>query len=117
MAVTETTNESWISRLGGSIKGVAVGIGLFILAFPLLFRNEGNCVKTAKALDEGEGACISVETNETIDPEMDGCLVYMTGRADTQDVLSDDTFGISTVAIRLVRKLSLIHISEPTRPY
>lgn len=117
MAVTETTNESWISRLGGSIKGVAVGIGLFILAFPLLFRNEGNCVKTAKALDEGEGACFSVETNETIDPEMDGCLVYMTGRADTQDVLSDDTFGISTVAIRLARKTEMLQWRERTEKH
>ena len=29
MAVTETTTESWTSRLGGAVKGVAVGLGLF----------------------------------------------------------------------------------------
>ena len=28
MAVTETTTESWGSRLGNSIKGVIVGLGL-----------------------------------------------------------------------------------------
>ena len=39
-------------------------------------------MKTAKALDEGEGACISVESNAKVDPEMEGCLVHMTGRAD-----------------------------------
>lgn len=31
MAVTETTTESWGSRLGNSIKGVIVGLGLFVL--------------------------------------------------------------------------------------
>ena len=83
MAVTETTTESWTSRLGGAVKGVVIGLGMFVAAFPLLFWNEGNCVKTAKALDEGEGACISVETNAKVDPEMEGRLVHMTGRADT----------------------------------
>lgn len=34
MAVTETTTESWGSRLGNSIKGVIVGLGLFVLASP-----------------------------------------------------------------------------------
>lgn len=47
MAVTETTTESWGSRLGNSIKGVIVGLGLFVLGFPVLFWNEGNSVKTA----------------------------------------------------------------------
>ena len=50
MAVTETTTESWTSRLGGAVKGVVIGLGMFVAAFPLLFWNEGNCVKTAKAL-------------------------------------------------------------------
>ena len=49
MAVTETTTESWGSRLGNSIKGVIVGLGLFVLGFPVLFWNEGNSVKTAKS--------------------------------------------------------------------
>ncbi len=67
MAVTETTTESWGSRLGGSIKGVLIGGALFIAGFPVLFYNEGNSVKTAKAIDEGEGACIAVESNANID--------------------------------------------------
>ena len=60
MAVTETTTESWTSRLGGAVKGVVAGLALFILGFPVLFWNEGNSVKTAKALDEGEGAYATV---------------------------------------------------------
>ncbi len=42
MAVTETTRESWGSRLGGSLRGVVIGLALFIAGFPLLFWNEGN---------------------------------------------------------------------------
>ncbi len=86
MAVTETTTESWGSRLGNSIKGVIVGLGLFVLGFPVLFWNEGNSVKTAKSLDEGEKACVSLESAEKVDPGMEGRLVHVSGKADTKDV-------------------------------
>ena len=112
MAVTETTTESWTSRLGGAVKGVVVGLVLFLVSFPLLFWNEGNCVKTAKALDEGEGACIPVESNAKVDAEMEGQLVHMTGRADTQDVLSDDQFGVSATAIALERQTEMFQWKE-----
>ena len=107
MAVTETENISWGSRLGSSIKGILVGILLFVAGFPVLFWNEGRSVKTAKAIDEGEGACVAVESNEKVDPDMNGKLVHMTGRADTKDVLSDDTFGVSATAIRLSREVEM----------
>lgn len=107
MAVTETTTESWGSRLGGSIKGVLIGGALFIAGFPVLFYNEGNSVKTAKAIDEGEGACITVESNANIDQAYNDKLVHMSGKADTQDVLTDDTFGVSATAIRLERQVEM----------
>ena len=114
MAETETTTESWGSRLGGSIRGVLIGGALFIAGFPVLFWNEGNSVKTAKAIDEGEGACISLESNEKVDPEMNGKLVHMSGKADTKDVLTDDTFGISVTAIRLERHVEMYQWVEKT---
>ena len=107
MAVTETTTESWGSRLGSSIKGVLVGGALFLLGFPVLFWNEGNSVKTARAIDEGEGACIAVESNAKVDAENYGKLVHMTGKADTKDVLSDATFGVSATAIHLKRSVEM----------
>ena len=48
------------------------GLALFIAGFPVLFWNEGDSVKTAKAIDEGEGACIAVESNANVDQEMEG---------------------------------------------
>ena len=115
MAVTETETIGWGSRLGGSIKGVLFGLGLFVLGFPVLFWNEGNYVKTAKALDEGEGACVAVESNASVDPEMNGKLVHMTGKADTQDVLTDDAFGVSATAIRLSRKVEMYQWIEHSK--
>ena len=108
--VTET--QSWGSRLGDSIKGVLFGLALFIAGFPVLFWNEGRAVATAKALDEGEGACISVESNAKVDPEMEGKLVHMTGKADTKDILADDAFGVSVNAIALKRKTEMFQWVE-----
>ena len=107
MAVTETETVSYGSRLGGSFKGMLPGVILFIVAFPLLFWNEGRAVKTARALDEGQGAVIEVESNGTVDPDNEGRLVHMTGRADTKDVLSDPVFGVSENCIRLERKVEI----------
>lgn len=112
MAVTETTTESWGSRLGNSIKGVIVGLGLFVLGFPVLFWNEGNSVKTAKSLDEGEKACVSLESAEKVDPGMEGRLVHVSGKADTKDVLTDETFGVAATAIALTRKVEMYQWQE-----
>ena len=115
MAVTETTKEGWGSRLGGSLRGVLFGLGLFVAGFPVLFWNEGDYVKMAKALDEGEGACVAVDSNAAVDGEMEGRLVHMTGRADTKEVLSDDVFGVSVTAIRLSRKVEMYQWREHSK--
>ena len=115
MAVTETETIGWGQRLGGSIKGVVAGLAIFIAGFPVLFLNEGNYVKMAKALDEGEGACVEVESNAEVDPEMNGKLVHMSCKAETDDILSDDTFGVSTKAIRLTRKVEMYQWREHSK--
>ena len=92
-----------------------MGGAMFLAGFPVLFWNEGNSVKTAKAIDEGEGACIALESNAKVDPEMNGKLVHLTGKADTQDVLSDDTFGVSATAIRLERQVEMYQWIEESR--
>lgn len=112
MAVTETTRESWGSRLGNSVRGVVVGLVLFVLGFPVLFKNEGNSVRTAKALNEGEGACVPLESIATMDPDMEGRLVHAIGKAETDDILSDDEFGISRTAIRLERHVQMYQWEE-----
>jgi len=115
MAVTETETVSYGSRIGDSFKGMLPGILMFIGAFPLLFWNEGRAVKTARALDEGQGVVIEVESNKTVDPEYDGKLVHMTGKADTAEILQDATFGVTGNCIRLERKVEIYQWVEHSK--
>lgn len=104
MATTETTVQSWGSRLGSSLKGVLVGF-LFVLAsVALLFWNEGRTVNRAKALNEGASAVITVDAAK-VDPQNDGKLVHLSGEVATADVLEDLKFGVSVNAVKLVRKV------------
>ncbi len=108
---TEVSEQSWLSRLFGSIKSVFVGIILFLIAFPLLFWNEGRAVRTAKSLSEGSQAVVSV-ASDTVDGANEGKLVHMTGEATTKDVLSDATFGVTVPAIKLTRKAEMYQWQE-----
>lgn len=102
----EVTTESWGSRLGNSFKGVIVGGALFVAGIPLLFWNEGNAVKTSKALEEGESACVSIPSADSIDAKNEGKLIHVTGNATTQDTLTDGLFpGVSMNAIELNRSV------------
>ncbi len=104
MATTETTVESWGSRLGSSLKGVLFGFLLVFASVALLFWNEGRTVNRAKALNEGASAVITVDAAK-VDPQNDGKLVHVSGEVATADVLEDLKFGVSVNAIRLVRKV------------
>ena len=114
MAVTEeriVDNPSWIQRLGSSFRGVLIGLVLFVAGFPILFWNEGRAVDTAKRLKEGAGAVVDVPADK-IDAANEGKLVHVSGKADTQDVLSDDVFGVSATALRLKRTVEVYQTVE-----
>ena len=108
---TEVTNQSWFSRIGGAIKGIIFGFVLFIIAFPLLFWNEGRAVKTYKTLKEGGGAVISVQADQ-VDANNEGKLVHLSGKATTEDVLTDPVFGVSDNALRLRRNVEMYQWQE-----
>lgn len=103
---TETTTISWGSRLGSSIKGVLVGVILFLLGFPVLFWNEGRAVKATKTNEEGASSVVEAEA-ASVDPAQNGKLVHVIGDATTADVLSDSTYGVSETAFRLSRKTEM----------
>ena len=114
MAVTEERiidNPSWAQRLGTSFKGVLAGLALFVAGFPILFLNEGRAVDTARRLKEGAGAVVDVPADK-IDAANEGKLVHVSGKADTQDVLADDVFGISATALRLTRTVEVYQTVE-----
>jgi len=109
--VTEVTKQSWFSRIGGAIKGVAFGFVLFVLAFPLLFWNEGRAVERQKTLEEGSGSVVSVAA-DSIDPANDGKLVHASGTASTVTTLTDSVFGVSASALKLKRTVEMYQWQE-----
>jgi hypothetical protein len=63
---TESTTQSWFSRIGNAIKGVLVGLVLFVVSFPLLFWNEGRAVQAYMGLAEGKNSVVSVPADAWI---------------------------------------------------
>ncbi len=109
---TEFSQQSWLSRLGGAIVGVLIGLVLSLVAFPLLFWNEGRAVRNARTLEEGETAVVSVPA-ERVDPANEGRLVHVTGEATTSETLRDPEFRVSAAsAIRLRRVVEMYQWRE-----
>lgn len=71
-----------------AIGGVLVGIVLFLVAFPLLFWNEGRAVQTAQSLEEGASNVVTVGADK-VEPGNEGKLVHLTGNAATKESLTD----------------------------
>ncbi len=112
-SVKTVSRQSWLGRIGGAVKSMVLGVLLFVLAFPLLWWNEGRAVTTYKSLTEGSRNVISVQADR-VDPDNEGRLVHLTGQAVTDDVLEDDTFGKSATAIRLRRIVEMYQWREST---
>lgn len=103
---TEVEEEGWLSRIMESIKGVAAGLAMVVLAFPILFMNEGCAVKIAKGLEEGKGAVVSVSADK-VDSANEGKLVHMTGDTKVSETLKDATFGVEASGVRLFRNVEM----------
>jgi hypothetical protein len=103
---TEVTSESWFERITAAIKGVLVGIVLFLVSFPLLWWNEGRAVDTAKGISQF-GANVAPVPADTVDPKNDKKAVHLTGEATTKETLTDPQFKVSEPAIKLRRNVEM----------
>jgi hypothetical protein len=110
----EVSTQSWGSRLVESIKGVLVGIVLFLVSFPVLFLNEGRAVRTYKSLAEGQGAVVSVAADK-VEQANDQKLVHLSGEATTKETLSDPELKVSVSALRLERLVDMYQWKEETK--
>ena len=115
MSYQERTTMSYGQRLSGSLKSIGTGFLLFIAGTILLFWNEGNFVKTQKAINEAESTVVEVGDIGTLDPELNGKLIYGVGKALTQDSLRDELFNVSVNAIKLVRKVEYYQWKESSK--
>lgn len=105
-SVTVTSSKSWFSRLAESIKSVLVGLVLFVAAFPILFWNEGRAVKTARSLEEGAGAVVSVASDQVVAGN-EGKLVHVSGPISTDGPVADEDLGVQADAVKLLRNVSM----------
>ena len=99
---TEVTRTSWSSRIGKSIKGLIVGTLLVFVGIGLLFWNEGRAVKTHKALEESQAAVVSINVLEDA-PQMNGKLVHISGKAESDETLADPLIPVNVVGLKLQR--------------
>lgn len=111
---TEVTHTSWFSRIGGAFKGILMGLVLFVVAFPLLFWNEGRAVKTHKTLQEGGKTVVTV-ASDNVDVANAGKLIHVTGLADTEAILTDPTFSVSAKAMKLRRIVEMYQWNETSQ--
>lgn len=110
----EVTRQGWFSRIGGALMGMVVGVVLLPVSAGLLFWNEGRSVHTYRSLKEGAAEVRGVEAG-AVAPANENALVHLSGKATTEETLSDDDTGVSAQALRLERKVEMYQWKETSQ--
>jgi len=101
--VAVTTQESWLSRLGGAVKGIVFGLALVLAASILLWWNEGRAVLTDHGLKEGSALAVAVSADR-VDPANEGKLAHVSGKALAGKSLADPDFPFMAVKALVLRR-------------
>lgn len=110
--VRSVTRNSYGGRLQNSIKGVLIGIVLFIASFYVLWWNEGNFVKVSKGLGEGRNVVVPLDKAE-VRSENEGKLVHVVGKTAVGGTpLVDPAFGIQSNSLLLERNVQMYQWTE-----
>ncbi|MCZ8183722.1 MAG: TMEM43 family protein [Beijerinckiaceae bacterium] len=103
--------QGFLERLSNSFGAILMGLLLVPLACWGLFWNEGRAVKTARALEEGQGLVQSIGTQRR-DPAFDGKLIHVSGEVRSASGVQDDLFGIRSRGLKLARKVEMLQWVE-----
>jgi hypothetical protein len=104
---TETTTTSWFTRLKNGVIGTLIGVVLILAAIYFLFWNEGRAIQTYRALVEGAGLVVSIDSAK-VDAANDGKLVHITGPVKPNGSVEDPQFGIRAEgALALAREVEM----------
>jgi hypothetical protein len=104
LASIETKTTGFAQKLGSSFGGIGVGILFIIGATWMLYNNEGDYVYTGDAITEAQRVFVELPDITRIDASFNGRLVHASGMAETKDTLTDDIFGVQTIAVKFQRK-------------
>lgn len=99
-------------KAGKGCLGFFLGPAMLVMAVYLLFNNEGDYLNTAQALDELQPLVQHVENTATPDAALEGKPVHLSGTATTEDVLTDDTYGVQAQGIMLRRNVQYVQWVE-----
>jgi len=116
MAYQVKTTKNYGNRLLDSIKGVGAGFIILFVGTIMLCANEGNYVKNYKTIGDAQNALVKGTTDVSqADPSLEGKLIYAHDFADTQDVLTDNMFGVNEKAISLVRNVEYYQYEQHSK--
>jgi len=114
MAYQVRTTRSYGNRLLDSAKGVGSGFILLLIGTIMLWVNECSYVQTDKAIRSAQKELVKAGDISALNPSLEGKLIHASAFADTQDVLSDESFGVSEKAISLIRDVRYYQYEEKT---
>lgn len=93
MSFTETTSKSWFTRIKEALIKIVIGLILIVASIVLLFWNEGRAINTYRALVEGAGLVVDVDSAAP-DTANEGKLVHISGAVTPGGTVEDSQFGI-----------------------
>ncbi|NWT71791.1 TMM43 protein, partial [Prunella himalayana] len=105
--ITSEPKPGFLERLSETSGGMLIGLVTFLLAFYLLFTNEGRALRTAKSLDEGLSLVVSLDSIHSISQQNEGRLVHLAGALSTSKPLFDPSYGLSIQAVKLKRNVEM----------
>ncbi|KXJ16239.1 transmembrane protein 43 isoform X1 [Exaiptasia diaphana] len=105
--VAYKSNPGFLDRIQSSCGATLFGIVLVIVAFPVLYWNEGRAVETALSLDEGLREVVSLHTIDQIQDQYHGKLVHISGQLRTDMVLNDGEYSVAVKAVKLKREVEM----------
>jgi hypothetical protein len=94
MSFTETTQQGFLSRIGGSFLGLLFGPLLIVAAVVLLWWNEGRAVQAVVGLSAAASATVEAQDG-AISPANEGKLVHVVGQATASSPITDPDLGLS----------------------
>lgn len=94
-----------------SLKNIIFGPIFFFAAFFLLFWNECQFIKDYNTFKGVSEKAVSVSADQ-VNKDNEGKLVHVSGRAVTDEILSDEEFGVSVKALKLRRVAEMYQWKE-----